>query len=122
MEKQVSKVTNSAPQLTMSKCVSLSCFCKGAATVALLVILATQRKDISYSGHWQLLEPIGSARTVLHPPKDLNPPGLQVVDLKSFSFLINNDICGRGPVAIVTIVSSALTNKVREAPQKLVHF
>ena len=100
--------------MTMSKCVSLSCVCKGSATVALLVLLATRLKDGSDTGHWGLLKSVGSARTVLHPPKDLHPPGLQVVDLKSFSFLINKDICGRGPVAILTIVSSALANKVRE--------
>ena len=102
--------------MAMSKCVSPSCFCNVAFTVAVLVILATQlTDDKTRPGPWRLLN---SARTALSPPKDLHPPGLQVVDLKSFSFLINSDICGRGPVAILTIVSSALTNKVGEARQK----
>ena len=100
----------------MSKCVSLSCFCNIAATVAVLVILAYKLKDdTAIPGPWRLIESLKSARTGLDPPRNLHPPGLQVVDLKNFSFLINSDICGRGPVAIVTIVSSAMANKVPES-------
>ena len=109
--------------MPMSKCVSPSCFCNVTFTVAVLVILSTQLIDDStISAPWRLIESIDSARKVLSPPKDLHPPGLQVVDLKSFSFLINSDICGRGPVSILTIVSSALTNKVRGAAEKIEHI
>lgn len=44
-------------------------------------------------------------------PKDLHPSGLQVVDMKNFSFKIHTDICGHVPVSIMTLVSSALRNK-----------
>ena len=41
-------------------------------------------------------------------PPDLHPPDLQVVDIKDFQFLINNNICNQTQISLVTIVSSAL--------------
>ena len=50
-------------------------------------------------------------RTSHHPHSDLFTRNLTLVDIKSFKFIINNDICNVGPVAIVTIVHSSAENK-----------
>ena len=53
---------------------------------------------------------------IFHPwtrsPPDLHPPDLQVVDIKDFKFLINNNICNQTQISLVTIVSSAIPHKV----------
>ena len=48
----------------------------------------------------------------IRSPPDLHPPGLQVVDIKDFQFLINNNICNQTQISLVTIVSSAIPHKV----------
>ena len=45
-------------------------------------------------------------------PPDLHPPDLQVVDIKDFKFLINNDICNQTKISLVTIVSSSIPHQV----------
>jgi hypothetical protein len=50
------------------------------------------------------------------PRPELHPAGLQVVDMKDFRFLINPDICGQHPIRLVTIVNSAIPNKVGFLP------
>ena len=45
-------------------------------------------------------------------PPDLHPRDLQVVDIKDFQFLINNNICNHTQISLVTIVSSAIPHKV----------
>ena len=50
-------------------------------------------------------------RTSQHPHSDLYTRNLTLIDIKSFKFIINNDICNVGPVAIVTIIHSSAENK-----------
>ena len=50
-------------------------------------------------------------RTSHHPHSDLYTRNLTLIDIRSFKFIINNDICNVGPVAIVTIVHSSVENK-----------
>ena len=46
-----------------------------------------------------------------HPHSDLYTRNLTLINITNFKFLINNDICNVSPVAIVTIVHSAVENK-----------
>ena len=50
-------------------------------------------------------------RTSQKPHSDLYTRNLTLIDIRSFKFIINNDICNVGPVAIVTIVHSSAENK-----------
>ena len=50
-------------------------------------------------------------RTSQHPHSDLYTRNLTLIDIKSFKFIINNDICNVAPIAIVTIVHSSVENK-----------
>ena len=50
------------------------------------------------------------------PARELHPAGLQVVDMQDFRFLINPDICGQHRIRLVTIVNSAIPNKVGFLP------
>ena len=50
-------------------------------------------------------------RTSHHPHSDLYTRNLTLINIRSFKFIINNDICNVAPIAIVTIVHSSVENK-----------
>ena len=45
------------------------------------------------------------------PHEDLYTRNLTLINMTNFKFLINNDVCNVTPIAIVTIVHSAVENK-----------
>ena len=55
------------------------------------------------SSDLQILEP--------RPHHDLYTRNLTLINITNFKFIINNDICNVTPIALVTIVHSALGNK-----------
>jgi hypothetical protein len=55
------------------------------------------------SSDQQILEP--------HPHHDLYTRNLTLINITNFKFIINNDICNVTPIALVTIVHTALGNK-----------
>ena len=71
-----------------------------------------EEKSLHMSPNNEVTEKEGDGdRTSHHPHSDLFTRNLTLIDIKSFKFIINNDICNVGPVAIVTIVHSSAENK-----------
>ena len=81
-----------------------------AITIIVLIILENQIWTDEAQKLIDLRADNGSPNSSQTDP--LHPPGLQVLDLKDFIFHINSDICGNEYVSVMTIISSALPNKV----------
>ena len=93
----------------MSRSVGFCC----QLTAVTIIVLILLKNQIWTEGAQQLIDVKAdhelSNSQIVDP---LHPPGLQVFDLKDFIFHINSDICGKESVSVMTIISSALTNKV----------
>jgi len=86
------------------------CFLFSVSAIALLLFLTSE-----FSTTGTGINNSDRKTAVKKSTRHLQVPPQQLVDLRSFQFTINNDICGQKAITIVTLVSSAVPNKAARA-------